>query len=252
MEEIHYFESKSQVYGIFLEWLATIDEEKRPTTLLYDDACHLLPLIKKLEKVHENELTKYCASMRVLVDFLHFKNHKGEKCKKDCNPYDHPDLKEVNSEACEQFFARSNKYRQVRSMNRESYITFWTYIIDLSNLRKEDKLRFTANPKSEHRMEYICDDICKMMLGAKKKSTNICDLMAGVHIDPVVTRGDVGGYLLGAVGPAPAAAGLGVAGHSHNNPHGCNCTVRSRCATKRCECFKENVKCNKNFGQSYL
>ena len=77
MEEIHYFESKSQVYGIFLEWLATINEEKRPTTLLYDDACHLLPLIKKLEKVHENDLTKYCASMRVLVDFLHFIKPQG-------------------------------------------------------------------------------------------------------------------------------------------------------------------------------
>ena len=50
---LHYFESKSEVYGIFLEWLATIDEEK---TLLYDDACHLLPHIKKLEKVPENEL----------------------------------------------------------------------------------------------------------------------------------------------------------------------------------------------------
>ena len=82
MEEIHYNESKSQVYGIFLEWLATIDVEKRPTTLLYDDACLLLPLIKKFEKVHENEMTKYFGSLRVLVDFMHFRNHKGEKCKK--------------------------------------------------------------------------------------------------------------------------------------------------------------------------
>ena len=244
MEEIHYNESKSQVYGIFLEWLATIDVEKRPTTLLYDDACHLLPLIKKLEKVHENEMTKYFGSLRVLVDFMHFRNHKGEKCKKNCNPYDHPDLREVNSQACEQFFARSNKYRQVRSMNRESYITFWTYIIDLSNLRKEDKLRFTANPKSKHRMEYICDDICKMMT-KKSPDADICDMMANVQIGPgnssaadIIIGGGTGSQL-GAAGPV---AGLpGVAGH---NPPVCSCSKRSRCATKRCECFKLNVKCS--------
>ena len=161
-------------------------------------------------------------------------------------------------------------------MNRESYITFWTYIIDLSNLRKEDKLRFTANPTSEHRYEYIYDDICKMMSGAKVNSsdTDICDLMAGVHIESVKSSATVsgGGCLLGAVGPTPAPAGLGLAGHSHNNPHGllgavgstpapaglgvaghsqnnphgCSCSKRSHCATKRCGCFRENIKCSKN------
>ena len=224
--------------------------------------------IKKLERVHENALTKYCASMRVLVDFLHFRNHKGQKCKEKNNPYDHPDLKEVNSVACEQFFARSNKYRQVRSMNRESYITFWTYIIDLSNLRKEDKLRFTANPKSEHRMEFVVNDICKLMT-KKSPDPDICDLMANVQIGPGSSSaadnigGGGGGSQPGAAGSSsaadniggggggsqPGAAGSGSASDNIGsgglqNPPVCSCSNRSHCATKRCECFKINVKCS--------
>ena len=218
-EEIFGCESKSQVYAIFLEWLATIDEDKRPVTLLYDDSCHLVHVVRKLEKVHPNKHTKYFGSMKLCVDFLHFRNHRGEKCKKECNPYDHEELKAVNSVACEQFFARSNKYRQVRSMNRESFLTFWTYVLDLNNLRKEDKLRFAANPRSNFRMKAAAVGIAAR------------------------AREDDGDRRAAAVGIASAVSRV----PKNIKPLTfCSCDKRNKCLTLKCNCYQSKVKCNQN------
>ena len=44
-EELHGSESISQVYGIVVEWLASLDEEalKKLLYFLYDDCCHFMP-----------------------------------------------------------------------------------------------------------------------------------------------------------------------------------------------------------------
>ena len=60
-DEIFGCESKSQVYAIVLEWLATIAKDKRPSTILYDDACHLVHIIKKIAQVYPNEYTLHFA-----------------------------------------------------------------------------------------------------------------------------------------------------------------------------------------------
>ena len=247
-EEIFGCESKSQVYAIFLEWLATIDEDKRPVTLLYDDSCHLVHVVRKLEKVHPNKHTKYFGSMKLCVDFLHFRNHRGEKCKKECNPYDHEELKAVNSVACEQFFARSHKYRQVCSMNRESFLTFWTYVLDLNNLRKEDKLRFAANPRSNFRMKFIVDDMCaqmnKMKIGVGTSGEDGGARRAAAAVGIAARAGEDDGDR--------RAAAVGIASAVSRVPKNikpltfCSCDKRNKCLTLKCNCYQSKVKCNQN------
>ena len=235
-DEIFGCESKSQVYAIVLEWLATIAKDKRPSTILYDDACHLVHIIKKIAQVYPNEYTLHFASMKCLIDFMHFRNHKGEKCKTDCNPYDHEELKTVNSQVCEQFFGRSNKYRQVRSMNRESFILFWTYILDLNNLRREDKLRNLANPLSEKRMEVIVDEITglfsNLTMGEPEVSKNSHQVSKESH--PVSKDS----YPVGVTGkPVKPGETLTAAQQS------CSCEPRLKCKSKKCICVVNKVKC---------
>ena len=221
-DEIFGCESKSQVYAIVLEWLATIAKDKRPSTILYDDACHLVHIIKKIAQVYPNEYTSHFASMKCLIDFMHFRNHKGEKCKTDCNPYDHEELKTVNSQVCEQFFGRSNKYRQVRSMNRESFILFWTYILDLNNLRREDKLRNLANPLSEKRMEVIIDEITGLF---SNLSLSVPEVSTDSHAAGVTGK------------PVEPQETLTAAQQS------CSCEPRSKCKSKKCLCVVNRRKC---------
>ena len=245
-DEIFGCESKSQVYAIVLEWLATIAKDKRPSTILYDDACHLVHIIKKIAQVYPNEYTSHFASMKCLIDFMHFRNHKGEKCKTDCNPYDHEELKTVNSQVCEQFFGRSNKYRQVRSMNRESFILFWTYILDLNNLRREDKLRNLANPLSEKRMEVIIDEITglfsNLSLSVPEVSTD--SHAAGVTGKPVEPQETLTSaqqscsHAAGVTGkPVEPQETLTAAQQS------CSCEPRSKCKSKKCLCVVNRIKC---------
>ena len=244
-DEIFGCESKSQVYAIVLEWLATIAKDKRPSTIMYDDACHLVHIIKKIAQVYPNEYTSHFASMKCLIDFMHFRNHKGEKCKTECNPYDHEELKTVNSQVCEQFFGRSNKYRQVRSMNRESFILFWTYILDLNNLRREDKLRNLANPLSEKRMEVIIDEITglfsNLSLSVPEVSTD--SHAAGVTGKPVeqetlTSAQQSCSHAAGVTGkPVEPQKTLTAAQQS------CSCEPRSKCKSKKCLCVVNRRKC---------
>ena len=244
-DEIFGCESKSQVYAIVLEWLATIAKDKWPSTIMYDDACHLVHIIKKIAQVYPNEYTSHFASMKCLIDFMHFRNHKGEKCKTECNPYDHEELKTVNSQVCEQFFGRSNKYRQVRSMNRESFILFWTYILDLNNLRREDKLRNLANPLSEKRMEVIIDEITglfsNLSLSVPEVSTD--SHAAGVTGKPVeqetlTSAQQSCSHAAGVTGkPVEPQKTLTAAQQS------CSCKPRSKCKSKKCLCVVNRRKC---------
>ena len=244
-DEIFGCESKSQVYAIVLEWLATIAKDKRPSTIMYDDACHLVHIIKKIAQVYPNEYTSHFASMKCLIDFMHFRNHKGEKCETECNPYDHEELKTVNSQVCEQFFGRSNKYRQVRSMNRESFILFWTYILDLNNLRREDKLRNLANPLSEKRMEVIIDEITglfsNLSLSVPEVSTD--SHAAGVTGKPVeqetlTSAQQSCSHAAGMTGqPVEPQKTLTAAQQS------CSCEPRSKCKSKKCLCVVNRRKC---------
>ena len=85
------------------------------------------------------------------VDKFHFINHVDSWCRENCDPTKIKELDNVNTESCEQTFKWVNKFTSVKAMNGPQFWMFFTYIFDLHNLSKEDKLRSSVNPLSEHR-----------------------------------------------------------------------------------------------------
>ena len=74
-----------------------------------------------------------------------------------------PVLTSVNTVICEQSFAWSNQYSNVKSMNGPRFNHFFHYLLDLHNLRVEGVLRQIANPHSEKRMELIWEKLTATM-----------------------------------------------------------------------------------------
>ena len=128
-------------------------------------------------------------------------------------------------------------------MNRESFLTFWTYVLDLKNLRKEDKLKFAANPTSKFRMEFIVEDMCKLMNNLK------IDVRTGEE------DGGAGGAAAAQIdvrtgekdGAAGGAAATPATVPKYIRPLTvCDCDKRNKCITLRCICYQSKVKCNQN------
>ena len=69
----------------------------------------------------------------------------------------------MNTVICEQSFAWSNQYSNVKSMNGPRFNHFFHYLLDLHNLRVEGVLRQIANPHSEKRMELIWEKLTATM-----------------------------------------------------------------------------------------
>ena len=55
-------------------------------------------------------------------------------CQKNCDSDKEPDLKDINTEVCEQLMRRVNKHLNCKSMNQATYFMFWFYMFDLQNL----------------------------------------------------------------------------------------------------------------------
>ena len=83
------------------------------------------------------------------VDKMHFKGHTSKRCHELYNPYSCKDLSNVNTQVCEQTFRWTNGYKQVKSMNQFRFRLFFTYLIDLHNLKISDQLQIT-HPLSKH------------------------------------------------------------------------------------------------------
>jgi len=51
------------------------------------------------------------------VERWHYKGHVGKFCKKNCNPNDHPEVKELNTVICEQKFKWLGKSKSITHMH---------------------------------------------------------------------------------------------------------------------------------------
>ena len=158
----------------------------------------------------QNPIGKFFASRNLAVDFLHFLNHKDAKCQEVFNPYV-KELMPVNSVICEQKFARSNNYTNCKAMNGPRFNHFFIYIFDLNNLRNLGQVRTLANPLSKKRLEAILEE--KLTLNIKCSDIKV------------------------------AADDLDEVSILYYDDDTCSCSRKSKCATNKCSCFKNDVKC---------
>jgi hypothetical protein len=133
MTELFGSESLSQIY-IFLTWLwYTIINF--PKLLAYDDACHLKRFVNSRQKTISG---KFIASLKMVVDKMHFKNHVDKWCRQNVNPHKVPEFNNLNTEACEQTFKYVSKFKHAtKHMNFASYGLFH---LTMCNIFNEDKL----------------------------------------------------------------------------------------------------------------
>ena len=99
--------------------------------------------------------SKKIGEIPVVIDKFHFKNHIGDWCIKNCDPYKHLELKQVNTPVCEQLFKRINKHTNCKGMSESNYFLFWLTNLDHHNLDIEGLAGIVADPRSEHRWNSI-------------------------------------------------------------------------------------------------
>ena len=129
-------ESLSQVY-MFLVWLVK-EMPNFPHLLAYDDACHLKRFICNPVRADKSEISKLLATLRIVVDKMHFVNHVDKWCRRNVNPYLDETFKDINTEACEQTFHFIAKYKYAtKHMSYARYNMFMLYICIMFN---EDRL----------------------------------------------------------------------------------------------------------------
>jgi hypothetical protein len=107
---------------------------KIPEFCVYDDACRLRRFLEKRinsRKYRPNRLENIRpGKIKYVVDRLHIKGHTEAWCLENCDPKLYPELKGVNTEACEQtnFFASgfkyTTKYQNALRFNFNLYIIF--------------------------------------------------------------------------------------------------------------------------------
>ena len=101
--------------------------------IIYDDVCHLAKFAMDLLLANQNDVTKFFSKRIFCIDKFHFKNHVDEYCIENFDPYKIPELKNFNTEICEQLFKGVNAHSNCKSMNEARFFLFWFYQLDLHN-----------------------------------------------------------------------------------------------------------------------
>ena len=108
------------------------------STIVYDDSCHLkkyamnkkriipeMPETVALSKAtYGKKISKKIFNNfpNLAIDRMHFKNHVDPWCKKHCDPNNTPELKDINTEVCEQTFLWLNGFAKIlRHANRQRF-----------------------------------------------------------------------------------------------------------------------------------
>ena len=126
-------ESLRQVY-VFLTWLWSI-LLLFPKLLAYDDACHLKRFVNNRQST---VAAKFLASIIMVVDKMHFKNHVDKWCKQNVNPNKVKEFDNLNTEACEQTFKFVSKFKH--ATKHMTYAHYNLFHLTICNIFNEDKL----------------------------------------------------------------------------------------------------------------
>ena len=150
-DELYGSESISQVYNVVLEYLASIPHSI--TTILYDDACHLVRYANNESK--RNDECRKMGEIEMYVDKFHFRNHIDPWCVENCDPTKIKELDDINTPICEQLFKKINRHTNCKSMNEARYFMFWMYNLDMHNLDIEGLDSCLPDPRSDYRWSQI-------------------------------------------------------------------------------------------------
>ena len=102
-----------------------------------------------------SDASKKLGEIPIVVDKFHFKNHIGDWCIENCDPYKLPELKQVNTPVCEQLFKRINKHTNCKGMSEANYFLYWLTNLDHHNLDVMGLAGVVPDPRSEHRWKSI-------------------------------------------------------------------------------------------------
>ena len=131
--ELYGSESLSQVY-LYLKWLYQ-NMNDYPNLLAYDDACHLKRFVNRRSCT---PIGNVIASLTIVVDKFHFKNHVDKWCRANVNPYKVPAFQNLNTEVCEEAFRHVARYRHITK--HMSYGSFHLFHFTLADIYNSDKL----------------------------------------------------------------------------------------------------------------
>ena len=139
IDELFGCESLKQIY-IFMEFLEK-NMIKFPDLWAYDDACHLKRFVNKRQTTL---LGKKFADLVMVVDKMHFANHKDPWCRKNVNPHLVEAFNSLNTEAYEQTFRHVTRYKfATKHMSFGMYNLFHLTMADIYN---HDKLILSNKP----------------------------------------------------------------------------------------------------------
>ena len=115
--------------------------------LIHDNGCKFAGFVQKRKDL--SPIMAHLAALDVRVDRHHYKNHIGDKCKRNHNPDDCPMLEGVNSSCMEQVNSWFGRYRHsARYMNQARFSFYLLLACHLNNRHREYKHSLTA-PDSE-------------------------------------------------------------------------------------------------------
>ena len=112
---------------------------KFPSLFAHDDACHLKKFVNKRQT---STIGKFLASIKMVVDKMHFPNHIDKWCRANVNPYQLPEFDNLNTEVCEQTFKCVSRFKySSKHMRFGSYNMFHLTMADMFNNDKLVKSR---------------------------------------------------------------------------------------------------------------
>ena len=150
-DELHGSEGIRQVHGLVCEHVASLSEGNQLTHLGYDDQCHFCRHARMEGVKSQSTAASKLADMKMVVDKFHFKNHIGDWCVENCDPYKLPELVQVNTPVCEQLFKKINQHTNCKGMSEANYFLFWLVNLDHHNMDIEGKANILPDPRSDYR-----------------------------------------------------------------------------------------------------
>ena len=140
-------ESLSLIFSSLMDlFYHRVDKDNLLSGVVYDSSCDLLPYMERLSR-EGNDIASYFTKLRYVVDIFHAEKHTQPKCdnKEECKF--HPDLeifsdiRNMNTEVCEQGFHLLNCYKHItRNMTYGKRLCFLKFIDDDFNNSLENKL----------------------------------------------------------------------------------------------------------------
>ncbi|CEM01858.1 unnamed protein product [Vitrella brassicaformis CCMP3155] len=109
-----------------------------PMTIIYDDACHLSDhFCIEAAKPGATEEVRALAKDRFVIDRVHQSGHTRPRCWGVHNMANYPDLKDINSEVCEQFFPWWNGFASQLRYTNVHYFKFAYQVLRQRNWMKD-------------------------------------------------------------------------------------------------------------------